>query len=112
MDLRSIRTDIPALPFCNVSLKAAKPLPPAYPKVLYTLGDHIRKKRLDLKLQQKEVADIIGVEEATIYNWENNRSSPAIRYLPKIREFLGSILNTGQPQSPGERIVNAANFKE
>ena len=38
---------IPALPFCHVRLSGPKPLPKAYPKHLKTLGDHIRKRRLD-----------------------------------------------------------------
>jgi transcriptional regulator with XRE-family HTH domain len=60
-----------------------------YPKVLKTLGDHLRKKRLDLKLLQKQVAQIIGFDEASIWNWENNLTKPSLRAVPKIIEFLG-----------------------
>jgi transcriptional regulator with XRE-family HTH domain len=94
------------LPFCHISLKGQKPLHQAYPKELNTLGDHLRKKRLDLKLLQKDVAKIIGVEEATIWNWENNRSSPKLRHIPKIIEFLGyTPLNT-YAKTFGESIVS------
>jgi len=55
------------LPFCHLTLKAKKPLPLGYPQILKTLGDHLRKRRLDLNLLQKEVAEIIGVDETTIY---------------------------------------------
>jgi hypothetical protein len=44
------------LPFCKIVLKAKKPASALYPKKLNTLGDHLRRKRLDLKLFQKEVA--------------------------------------------------------
>ena len=54
-----------------------------------TIGNHIKKKRLDMNLFQKDVAKLIGVEEESIYNWENNRSKPKIHLLPKIIEFLG-----------------------
>jgi transcriptional regulator with XRE-family HTH domain len=94
------------LPFCHISLKGRKPLPKAYPKELKTPGDHLRKRRLDLKLLQKEVAEKLGVDEATIYNWENNRSSPKLHYIPKIIEFLGYVPFNGEPKTLGERIVN------
>lgn len=82
----------PALPLCHVSLKAPKPLFPKYPKELNRLGDHMRKRRMDLGLFQREVASRIGVSEATIYNWEGNKTSPQIRHIPKIIQFLVLIL--------------------
>ncbi len=78
-----------ALPFCQITLNAQKPLPSAYPQTLKTLGDHLRKRRLDLKLLQREVAQKLGVGESSIYNWENNLTKPALRYIPKIVKFLG-----------------------
>ena len=54
-----------------------------------TIGDHIRKKRLAMKLLQKDVAARIGVKKETIYSWESNRGSVEIRYMPAIIEFLG-----------------------
>jgi len=80
----------PALPFCHAELRAAKPTPSHYPKVINTVGDHIRNRRLDLGLFQSQVAEHIGVETTTIHNWEGNKSSPAIRYIPAILRFLGS----------------------
>jgi DNA-binding XRE family transcriptional regulator len=80
-----------ALPFCHITLKAQKPLPSAYPQTLKTLGDHLRKRRLDLKLLQKEVAQRLGVGESSVYNWENNLTKPALRYIPKIVKFLGYV---------------------
>ena len=78
-----------ALPFCHAELRASKPRPVHYPKQINTLGDHIRKRRLDLKLLQKQVADRIGVHELTITNWERNATVPAIRHIPAIIRFLG-----------------------
>jgi transcriptional regulator with XRE-family HTH domain len=93
------------LPFCHISLKGQRPLPQAYPRELKTLGDHLRNRRLDLKLLQKEVAQKVGVDEATIYNWENNRSSSELHYIPKVIEFLGYVPFEEQPKTLGERIV-------
>src|ERR1039458_9382279 len=78
-----------ALPFCHFNLRAARSKSERYPKELNTLGDHIRTRRLDLKLLQKQVAAQIGVHEITISNWEGNAAVPAIRYTPAIIQFLG-----------------------
>ena len=83
-----IRTFIPALPFCHLTLKAKKPVSRAYPQSLNTISDHLIKKRLDLNLLQQDVAAKLGVDGATIYNWESNRSSPRLSFVRKIIEFL------------------------
>ena len=77
------------MPFCHAELRASKPKPDHYPKEINTLGDHIRKRRLDLKLLQKQVADQIGVDGTTITAWERNTTSPAVRFIPAIIQFLG-----------------------
>ena len=53
------------------------------------MGDHLRKRRLDLGLLQREVAEQIGVDAMTICNWEKQRTVPEIRCMPRIIEFLG-----------------------
>ena len=81
----------PALPFCKISLKAWKPPSSAYPKYLQTLGDHLRKNRLDQKLLQRDVGRLLGVDECTINKWETHRASPSLPYIPKIIKFIGYI---------------------
>jgi transcriptional regulator with XRE-family HTH domain len=78
-----------ALPFCHFELLAARRKPFQYPKKINSLGDHIRARRLDLKLLQKQVADQIGVHEQTITGWELNATLPEVRYVPAIIQFLG-----------------------
>jgi DNA-binding XRE family transcriptional regulator len=64
-------------------------LPPkGYPLKPVSLGDHLRKKRLDLGLYQAQVAERIGVTKSTVYNWEHGRE-PDPKHHPKIVEFLG-----------------------
>jgi len=77
------------LPFCKLQFKAKKPQSSAYPKTLTTLGDHLRKRRLDLGLWQKDVAATLGVTVSAVTNWELNRVTPYFTYLPKIIAFLG-----------------------
>ncbi len=93
------------MPFCHITLKTQKPLPSAYPRTLKTLGDHLRKKRLDLKILQKEVAQRLSVGESSIYNWGNNLSIPSLRYIPKIIEFLGYTPYDPSVRTTGEKIV-------
>ena len=93
------------MPFCHLALRAQKPLSEAYPKQLKTLGDHLRKRRLDLALTQKDVADRLGADEASVWNWEKNRSNPSLRFVPGIIDFLGYQPDDTKPESLGQRIV-------
>ncbi|OLE55388.1 MAG: hypothetical protein AUG51_02720 [Acidobacteria bacterium 13_1_20CM_3_53_8] len=38
---------------------------------------------------QKQVAVEIRVDECSIYNWESNRTEPAVWLIPQIVRFLG-----------------------
>ena len=60
------------------------------PSQLITFGDHIKQKRLEKEILQKEVAEIIGVDEATIHNWEVGKIArvPTKCALP-VTKFLG-----------------------
>lgn len=60
-----------------------------YPADPQTIGEYLRKRRLDLKLLQREVAVIIGVDKATIENWEYGNSTPNLRAWPGVIKFLG-----------------------
>lgn len=63
--------------------------PAGYPYVLKHLGDHLRKRRLDLGLEQKAVAVRLAADAASIGNWEAGRTTPATRYVAAILTFLG-----------------------
>jgi transcriptional regulator with XRE-family HTH domain len=53
-----------------------------------TIGEHIKKVRMEKGLLQKEVADLIGVSEDSITYWENDRAFPQIHHYPGIIQFL------------------------
>jgi len=59
---------------------------PANPK---SIGEMIRKRRLDLRLMQKDVAKIVGCDKATVWNWERGCSEPRINYMGGVVKFLG-----------------------
>ncbi|WP_430720499.1 helix-turn-helix domain-containing protein [Sphingobacterium daejeonense] len=77
------------LPCLRFEQQISKPLPKSTPINPQTLGEHIRKRRMELKLFQKDVAAIFNVSEDCITYWENNRSEPQIQYYPPIFGFLG-----------------------
>lgn len=83
------RRAIPALPFCQLTLRATKPRSSAYPASLSSIGDQVRTRRLDLGLRQRDVADQIGVATSTVTNWEKGRTTPDFRVMPKVIDFLG-----------------------
>lgn len=76
------------MPFCRVRL-ARQVIPAGYPCVLNNLGDHLKKRRLDLGLQLKQAADALGCHAASVANWEAGRREPATRHLPRLTAFLG-----------------------
>jgi len=53
-----------------------------------TLSDHLRRRRLELGLYQKDVAIQIGVTTSTIWNWEHGWTVD-LRFMPRIIDFLG-----------------------
>lgn len=79
------------MPFCKLRLRGARPpsLPRGYPSSLNTLGDHIRRRRLDLGLMQRTVAGQLGVREETVGLWENGLARPLPRHYGTIVTFLG-----------------------
>ena len=66
-----------------------KPTPLTYPKNPETIGEQLRKKRMDSGLTQAKLAKILDVSTDCVTYWENNRSKPQISYYPRIHHFLG-----------------------
>ena len=44
----------------------------------YDIGSKIKAARLEKKLTQEQVAELLGVSRQTISNWENEKSYPDI----------------------------------
>ena len=75
------------LPFGRIRLKSLR-LPP-WAFVPSTLGQHLKKRRLELGLLQREVARQLKVNPFTYLTWEKDRKIPWDRYAPAIAAFLG-----------------------
>ncbi|MEX1138902.1 MAG: helix-turn-helix transcriptional regulator [Bacteroidota bacterium] len=88
-----------------VVLTAKRPKSNKFPKSLVTIGNHLRARRLELKLLQKDVARLIAVDETTVYNWERGYTKPPLRHMPKILEFLGYDPSPNEPRTIGEKLL-------
>lgn len=71
-----------------------------------TVGHHIRKKRLDDGLYQREAAELIGVSAAVVELWEIRGYEPDPRSWPGVIASLGYDPNP-KPSTPAERIKTA-----
>ena len=90
---------------CGITLKAPKPSLKQYPARSTTVGDHLKKKRLDLDLSQPETARRLGVSDCTLRNWEKSHYSPKTKYLPEIIKFLGYTPWQTSSRTLRERIL-------
>jgi DNA-binding XRE family transcriptional regulator len=69
-----------------------------------SIGLHLKKRRLELNLFQKDVAKRIGVTEESVMYWETGFALPQIQYAPKIIEFLGHNPYPYETETFGGRI--------
>ncbi len=67
----------------------AKPKPIGYPPHPQSVGEHIRKKRMDVGISQGVLARQLGVSEDCVCYWEQNRNQPRLYQYPAIIKFLG-----------------------
>ena len=75
-----------------------------YPDAPKTIGEHIKKRRLDLGLKQKEVAARLSIHFTTLQLWERGIGEPGVKTLPGIIRFLGYV-PFACDATPGSRIA-------
>jgi len=85
-----------SVPFCQITIHRVRCLvgpyfteKTGYPANPKTIGEMIRKRRLDLGLGQMEVAEIVGCSQATVTNWEKGHGAPRINHMAGVIKFLG-----------------------
>jgi DNA-binding transcriptional regulator YiaG len=61
---------------------------PKYPKNPKNFGEMIRKRRLEMRLTMKDIAEKLGVSETTVYNWEIRNRKPYRRTEEKLRAIF------------------------
>ena len=79
---RTIVAQFPAISLYRRVLKAA-------PVSARTLGDHLRITRIDRKLTQAQVAQLMAVAHQTVRKWEANLTGITPAHRVKIIRFLG-----------------------
>jgi transcriptional regulator with XRE-family HTH domain len=70
-----------------ITLKALKPKESDFEPE--TMGEHVKKRRLELGLTQNRAAERLGVNSWTILNWERGHTEPPTESMPAITWFLG-----------------------
>ena len=75
------------LPFGRIGLKGRKSKP--YAEHPLTLGQHLRKRRCELGLFQREVAKVLAADPHSVTEWGEGPHKPGIRFWPAIITFLG-----------------------
>ena len=54
-----------------------------------TLGEHLKKRRKELGLLQREAADRMGICKDTYANWEKGKTRPLASEFRPVAAFLG-----------------------
>jgi transcriptional regulator with XRE-family HTH domain len=78
------------VPFCRqtpLTVKAQRAKD--YSESPQTLGEHLKKRRRELGLLQREAADRMGILTETFGNWERGDSEPVGAHFRPVVEFLG-----------------------
>jgi transcriptional regulator with XRE-family HTH domain len=83
------------------TLKAQKPKD--YSETPQTLGEHLKKRRRELGLLQREAAERMGVSAETVANWEKGRTKPVAAQFQPVTAFLGYD-PTPAPTTTAERV--------
>lgn len=73
----------------EIELRAKRPLPADYPHNPKTLGDYLKKKRIDERLTCGQVSTALGIHESQRKRWEENRSQPIGKNREKLKLYLG-----------------------
>jgi transcriptional regulator with XRE-family HTH domain len=78
------------VPFCRqtpLTLKALRPKD--YSEDPQTIGQHLKRRRRELGLLQREASERMGVPAEIVANWENGKTEPvAVQFQPVV-VFLG-----------------------
>jgi transcriptional regulator with XRE-family HTH domain len=100
---------IATLPFCEFRISVVRPFLSdadkqrlGYVDRPQTLGQHLRKRRLDLRLRQEDAASRLGVKLHTYDRWEHGEDPRPSRW-PAIFQFL-EYSPLPDPATSGERL--------
>jgi transcriptional regulator with XRE-family HTH domain len=70
-----------------------------------SFGDRLYRARTAKGISIGKLARLIGVDEATILNWEHGRHRPTSRLLARLREELPRVEKVGQIEGSDDSIL-------
>ena len=76
------------MPFCTLRIVAPR-RPRGYPQNPKSVGERIRKIRMDLGLSQKALGRALGVSELSVSMWERDRKRPQPHRRERFLAVLG-----------------------
>jgi DNA-binding XRE family transcriptional regulator len=92
------------VPFCRQTLLTLKVLRPKdYSANPQTLSGHLKKRRRELGLLQREAAERMGIQRDTYVNWEKDKTRPVASQFRPVVTFLGYD-PTPAPETLSERL--------
>jgi hypothetical protein len=70
-----------------------------YPATPRTIGEHLRKKRIDMQLSMTQLANLLGlgITDSAIEKWEKNQNRPTEEHRQCILAFLGFNVPLANP---------------
>jgi transcriptional regulator with XRE-family HTH domain len=74
-----------------------------YSETPQNLGEHLKKRRKELCLLQREVAERMGIDTWTYLNWEKDKTKPVAAQFRPVVAFLGYD-PTPAPETLAERL--------
>ncbi len=84
------------LPFCDrvICVDRSQYLPTHNRKILVptdpsTIGGHLRRRRLQIRLHQSQAACQLGVSTVTLSRWECDKVYPTWEFQPRLVAYLG-----------------------
>lgn len=72
-------------------------------------NENLRRARLEKKLTQQQVADLLGVAKSTYCQYETGASEPNILRLKKLAKILGINIDALLGFEPPEQLENDFN---
>ncbi len=90
------------LPWVPITLKCLKPKETDFEPE--TLGEHLKRSRLQRKLAQIAAARALEVNQSTILNWEKGHTEPPVEAMPALLQFLG-YNPLPEPKTLPERLL-------
>jgi transcriptional regulator with XRE-family HTH domain len=75
-----------------------------YSEVPQTLGQHLKRRRRELDLLQREAAERMGIGKETYANWEKDKTTPVASQFRPVVTFLGYDPSS-PPATLKERVV-------